>query len=109
MVFKNSPAEAQQDSLFNRISSLKGREKIDALLKISENTRSYAPEISIEFAQQSLQSAIDLGDTLLMLLSLKNVGLTYYSTSNYEKSLEYFTRILEIQQYRADDQGIASA
>jgi len=102
-------ANGQQDSLFNKINTLKGKEKVDVLLKISENTRSYAPELSLEFAEQSLQSAIELEDTLLILLSLKNVGLTYYSTSNYEKSLEYFTRILEIQQQRADNQGVASA
>ena len=39
----NIEVSAQQDSLLNKINSLKGREKIDVLLKISENTRSYAP------------------------------------------------------------------
>lgn len=100
---------AQQDSLLNKINSLKGREKIDVLLKIAENTRSYAPELSLEFAEQSLQNATELGDTLLMLMALKSIGLTYYSTSNYEGSLEYFVRILEIQQQRSDNLGVASA
>ncbi|GJM30305.1 MAG: hypothetical protein DHS20C17_29400 [Cyclobacteriaceae bacterium] len=109
MILINLQSGAQQDSLFNRINSLKGREKIDVLLKISENTRSYAPELSLEFAQQSLQSSTDLRDTVLMLICLKNIGLTYYSTSNYAKSLEFFTQILEIQQHRADIQGVASA
>lgn len=109
MAFINTEAADQQDSLLNKVNNLKGREKIDVLLKISENTRSYAPELSLEFAQQSLKNATGLGDTLLMLLSLKNIGLTYYSTNDYEKSLDYFTRILKIQQQRADKQGIASA
>jgi len=100
---------AQQDSLLNKINSLKGKEKINVLLKIAENTRSYAPELSLEFAEQSLVNARELGDTLLMLMALKNLGLTYYSTSNYEKSLEYFNHILEIQQKRADNLGVASA
>lgn len=108
-ILTNYQANGQQDSLFNKINSLRGKEKVDVLLKISENTRGYAPELSVEFAQQSLQSATELGDTLLMLLALKNIGLTYYSTSNYEQSLEYFNRILEIQQNRLDNQGIASA
>ena len=79
------------------------------LLKISENTRSYAPELSLEFSQQSLQGATDLRDTLLMLRSLKSIGLTYYSTNDFEQSLEYFTEILKIQERRRDNQGIASA
>ena len=99
----------QQDSLLNKVNNLKGREKIDVLLKISENTRSYAPELSLEFAEQSLDNAIQLQDSLLMLLSLKSLGLTNYSTGSYEKSLEYFTNILEIQQARNDMEGVASA
>ncbi len=109
MAFIHTDAADQQDSLLNQVNNLKGREKIDVLLKISENTRSYAPELSLEFAQQSLKNATDLGDTLLMLLSLKNLGLTFYSTNDLESSLDYFTRILMIQQQREDKQGIASA
>jgi len=99
---------AQQDSLFNKISSLKGREKIDVLLKIAENTRDYAPELSLEFAEQSLVDATELGDTVLILMALKNLGLTYYGTGSYEKSLEYFNMILKIQQKTADNLGVAS-
>ncbi len=99
----------QQDSLLNKVNNLKGAEKVEVLLKISENTRSYAPELSIEFANQSLESASQLSDTLLMLLALKNLGLTHYSTGDYESSLTSFSRILEIQQARNDVEGIASA
>jgi serine phosphatase RsbU (regulator of sigma subunit)/lipoprotein NlpI len=102
-------AIAQQDSLLNRVNNLSGREKINVLLKISENTRGYAPELSLEFAEQARQNATNLQDTLLMLLSLKNIGLIYYSTSDFEKSLQYFTRILAIQQLRNDGLGVASA
>jgi len=109
MTFINADVVAQQDSLLNMVNNLKGREKIDVLLKISENTRSYAPELSLEFAEQSLQNATELGDTLLMLLSLKNIGLTHYSTNDFERSLDYFTGILKIQELREDQQGVASA
>ena len=102
-------ASAQQDSLLNMVNNLKGREKIDVLLKLSENTRAYAPELSLEFGDQSLQSASTLEDTLLILSSLKSIGLTHYSNSDFEKSLQYFTRILELQQFRGDEQGVASA
>ncbi len=105
----NAEVIAQQDSLLNKINSLTGREKVDVLLKIAENTRGYAPELSLEFAEQSLINASELKDTVLILMALKNIGLTYYSTSNYEKSLEYFTRILKIQLDRSDNLGVASA
>ena len=109
MAISNAEAIDPQDSLLNQVNNLRGREKINVLLKISENTRSYAPELSLEFAQQSLQNANELGDTLLILLSLKNIGLTYYSSNDLEQSLDYFTRILMIQEQREDKQGIASA
>ena len=109
MAVSGAKVPAQQDSLLNKVNNLSGREKIDVLLKISENTRSYAPELSLEFGEQSLQNAIRLRDTVLILLSLKSIGLTFYSTSDFEKSLEYFTRILEIQQDMGDEQGVASA
>ena len=99
----------QQDSLLNKVNNLKGKEKIEVLLKISENTRSYAPELSLEFAEQSLTNATKLQDSLLMLLSLKSLGLTNYSTGDYELSLLNFTSILEIQQARNDNEGVASA
>lgn len=109
MALLTSEAIAQQDSLLSKVNNLRGREKIDVLLKISDNTRSYAPELSLDFAGQSLQGAIELNDTLLILLSLKSLGLTFYSTNDFEESLDYFTRILKIQEYRGDNQGIASA
>ena len=109
MALNSLEAVAQQDSLLNMENNLQGREKIDALLKLSENTRAYAAELSLELGEQSLESATALGDTLLILSSLKSIGLTHYSTSDFEKSLQYFTRILEIQQIRGDELGVASA
>ncbi|MGI9544015.1 MAG: tetratricopeptide repeat protein [Cyclobacteriaceae bacterium] len=102
-------AYGQQDSLLNRINQLQGLEKIGVLLNISENTRGYAPELSLEFAEQSFNLAIELEDLDSEIAALKSMGLTNFSTGNYETSLDNFTRILTLQEEREDARGIAGA
>ena len=97
------------DSLENQIKGLKGKEKMDVLLKISYNTRNYAPQMSIDFGKQFLEMSEAAGDKDLQIEGLQNLGITYYNIGDYEKTIQYFIKALRIEEERNNIKGMAQA
>src|SRR5690606_11959106 len=97
------------DSLQNQIEGLKGREKMDVLLKISYNTRNYAPQMSIDFGEQYLAMSQESGDLDLQIEGLQNLGIAYYNIGDYEKTIQHFIKALRIEEERNNVKGMSQA
>lgn len=97
------------DSLQNQIEGLKGREKMDVLLKISYNTRNYAPQMSIDFGEQFLTMSQESGDLDLQIEGLQNLGIAYYNIGDYEKTIQNFIKALRIEEERNNIKGMSQA
>ncbi len=97
------------DSLQNQIEGLKGREKMDVLLKISYNTRNYAPQMSIDFGEQFLAMSQESGDLDLQIEGLQNLGIAYYNIGDYEKTIQNFIKALRIEEERNNIKGMSQA
>ncbi len=97
------------DSLQNQIEGLKGREKMDVLLKISYNTRNYAPQMSIDFGEQFLAMSQQSGDLDLQIEGLQNLGIAYYNIGDYEKTIQNFIKALRIEEERNNIKGMSQA
>lgn len=102
-------ANQTEDSLRNKIEGLSGKEKMEVLLNISQNTRDYAPQMSIDFGQQYLDLSRQLGDREQEIEALKNLGRTYYNLGDFDRTIQYFINILRLQEERDDKPGLASA
>lgn len=108
--FLQYEATAQNaDSLENQVKGLKGKEKMDVLLKISNNTRNYAPQMSIEFGERYLTMAEELQDSSAMVEGLQNLGITYYNIGDFEKTIQCFLQALRIEEGRNHIKGVAQA
>lgn len=104
------PAVGQRiDSLENQIKDLKGQEKMDVLLKISYNTRNYAPQMAIDFGERFLAMAEESGNLEAQIEGLHNLGITYYNIGDFEKTIQYFLKSLRIEEGRNNAKGMAQA
>lgn len=97
------------DSLENQVKGLKGKEKMEVLLKISNNTRNYAPQMSIDFGERYLTMAEELRDSAAMVEGLQNLGITYYNIGDFEKTIHCFLQALRIEEGRNHIKGVAQA
>ena len=97
------------DSLVNKMEGLEGKEKMDLLLKISYNTRNYAPQMSIEYGEQFLEMSREAGDKDMEIEGLQNLGITYYKIGDYEKTIEHFIKALRIEEERNNVKGMSQA
>lgn len=111
LILSLSVARANQteDSLRSKIEGLTGKDKMEVLLKISQNTRDYAPQMSIDFGRQYLELSRQLEDKEHEIEALKNLGRTYYNLGDFDKTVQYFIKILRLQEERNDRPGLAAA
>lgn len=82
---------------------------MDVLLKISYNTRNYAPQMSIDFGEQYLAMSLEAGDLDLQIEGLQNLGIAYYNIGDYEKTIQYFIKALRIEEERNNVKGMSQA
>ena len=82
---------------------------MDVLLKISYNTRNYAPQMSIDFGEQFLAMSQESGDLDLQIEGLQNLGIAYYNIGDYEKTIQNFIKALRIEEERNNIQGMSQA
>lgn len=97
------------DSLESQVKDLKGQEKMDVLLKISYNTRNYAPQMSIDFGERFLVMAEETENLDAQIEGLHNLGITYYNIGDFEKTIQYFLKSLRIEEGRNNIKGMAQA
>ena len=108
-IFQYNAKAQDADSLEHQVQGLKGKEKMAVLLKISNNTRNYAPQMSIDFGERYLAMAEELGDSTAMVEGLQNLGITYYNIGDFEKTIQSFLQSLRIEEGRNNMKGVAQA
>lgn len=97
------------DSLESQVKGLNGKEKMEVLLKISNNTRNYAPQMSIDFGERYLAMAEELHDSTAMVEGLQSLGITYYNIGDFENTIQSFLQALRIEEGRSNLKGVAQA
>ena len=81
-------AQQTNDSLKALLSKKAGSEKVELLNQISRNCWNMAPDSGLRYATEALTLAKNISDKKGMATSLQNLGVNYWLTSAYQKSLE---------------------
>lgn len=102
--------QQQIDSLNQVVKTLKNdREKVYALVLLSQTYSSYNLKSSIKEAEKALDLAKENGDTDLISYALFNAGNACFMHGLNETAANYFYSYLDIQKQNNHTQGIAYA
>lgn len=102
--------QQQIDSLNQVVEAAKtDREKVNALVLLSQNYSSYDLRSSIREAEKALDLAQRNGDSDLIAYALFNAGNAYFVQGINETAANYFYRYLDIQKQSNHALGVAYA
>ncbi len=101
-------AQQTNDSLKALLSKKAGSEKVELLNQISRNCWNMAPDSGLRYATEALTLAKNISDKKGMATSLQNLGVNYWLTSAYQKSLENLRLSLPLYEEIHDYNGISS-
>ena len=102
--------QQQIDSLSQLVKTIKGdREKVNALVLLSQTYSSYDFKSSISVAERALELAKENGDLELISFALFNAGNAHFMGGMNETAVNYFYSYLDIQKQSNHTQGIAYA
>ncbi len=100
---------AKIDSLKNLLEKVKGKEKVKVLNYLSYEYQSTSLQKSIEYDKQALEILHKIGDLKGESDILNNMGISYYSLSDYTNALEYFKKSLNLKEKIGDNQLIVKS
>lgn len=102
--------QRQIDSLYKVVDAAKtNREKVNALVLLSQTYSSYDLKSSIREAEKALDIAKENGDSDLIAYAYFNAANAYFMQGINETAANYFYRYLDIQKQNNHSQGIAFA
>lgn len=99
----------QIDSLKTVIELLKDDSvKVNALNELSLNLWNSNPDLSIMYGREALELGNNINFKKGVAYALKNIGLGYYTKSDYRAVLENWQRSLAVFDSLGDDNGISN-
>ena len=90
--------QAKIDSLQEQLKVSKDTMKVKVLNALAEAYKEISPEKIIEYGKQALILSQNLEYKKGEIDAFDNIGLGYYSISNYEKALENYLKSLKIKE-----------
>lgn len=88
-------AGQQADSLLQVLETARGASRIDILIRLCEELKNVRPEQALEYGQQAIDLAEDMGDSIRIGRSAQALAGIYLIRTLYNKSLEYLFLALE--------------
>ncbi len=101
-------AAGPDDTLLQKLSTVRGEERARLLNELSAEARSNAPAEAIEWARQALELAGQIDDPTGTARALNNIGIGHYLQAEYDLALQYYDRALAVAEASGDDEGLAS-
>ncbi len=100
--------ESQTQELKDRIANMSGKEKVDALNKLSslyQTERQFTEAINA--ARQALEMATRLNDNSGMATAHDNMGVIYEMKFDYTNAMESYVEALKLRNESGNDKAIA--
>ncbi len=96
------------NSLEKQLNAIKGKEKINTLIKISKLYRNISLDKSLDYANNAVKFAKNLKDKNLEALCFKTIGVTYYFMNDYNLTLENYKKAIRLYRQTKNKQGVAN-
>ncbi|MCK4653175.1 MAG: tetratricopeptide repeat protein [Candidatus Cloacimonetes bacterium] len=90
------------------MKKVKGKERIEILLKLSREYQTNIPEKTVEYGHWALEITRELNYQKEEAQALNNIGVGYYYLGDYDKTLEYYSRSLQIAEQIKYKKGISN-
>ncbi len=98
------------DSLLLELPKMKeDTNKVTLLVQLTYHYYSTDPGKGIVYGNKALKLARDLNWKPGEAKALLNIGLSYYTKSDFDRTLDYFIKSLKIKEEIGDEKGISSA
>jgi signal transduction histidine kinase/Tfp pilus assembly protein PilF len=101
-------AQTNIDSLELLVDKKEGKEKVNLLNKISYNYWNMSPNKGIEFGKLGLEEAISNNYPKGKAMSYNSIGVNYWAKGEFETSLSFYYKSLEISEELEDGDLISS-
>lgn len=92
------PVFADTDALELRLKNAEGVSRVALLNELAKTVRDNAPDESIGWARQALETARSIGDEAGQAIALNHLGVAHYYLSEYEMALEFYEESLQVAE-----------
>lgn len=96
------------DSLFNRLTTAKSKEKLNIYLGLGEEYQAFQPERAIEYAEQALALGQELKSDQEVASALRIIGASYLNKLDYTRARKYLYLALPIEERVNNPKGMAA-
>jgi tetratricopeptide (TPR) repeat protein len=97
------------DSLESRLKKVKGKERIEILLKLSRAYQTNIPKKTVEYGHRALELSRECNSKKEEAQALNSIGVGYYYLGDYNKTLEYYSKSLQIAEQIKYKKGISNS
>ncbi len=104
-----SKAQLNTDSLIRCLKDAGQNEKLEIYKRLAFEYQNVSIERSIEYDKKSIEILEKQNKQKEISDILNNIGLSYYSLSDYSKALDYFVKSLKIKEEIGDKKSIAKS
>lgn len=96
------------DSLDNKITHSIGGKKAQFLNDAAKLILAKNPQKARDYSQKAYNVAMEFNDKPQAALALKNIGVTYYFTQNYDIALDYYNKAINLFEELKEKKQVAN-